>query len=798
MAALSTPIGGIESATKTAAGVTFQCADHSQVRLFVLAPDLLRVRVAFGASLPERDHSWAIAKTSWETTPWALTESPDSFTVTTSEVEAVIHRSPLLIEFRDAKTHRPILSDQQPMTFEAAGNSAGAIAAFKKLGVDEHFYGLGEKAAHLDHRRGQFSMWSSDTYGYKEGTDPIYQSIPFYVGLENGEAYGLFFDNSYRTHFDFGQTSQEYATFSAPGGEMDYYFFAGPQISKILGRYADLTGHMPLPPLWALGNQQSRYSYYPDSVAEEIVRRYRAEDLPLDVLHLDIHYMDGYRIFTFDPHRFPDPKAFTEKLRKLGVKVVTIVDPGVKEDPNYPVFTQGMEKGYFLKHPDGSVYIGEVWPGKSAFVDWTLDDAARWWGDLFRFYVDDGVAGIWTDMNEPADFADRGDKLKTDLVSYDQGARTNQDKNHNLFALGMLRATREGLERLRPNERPFLITRSGYAGIQRYSTMWTGDVQASWESLALSIPMYSNLGLSGEPFVGGDIGGFVGNSTAELLTRWYEVGFLAPFCRNHKETPSNDQEPWQFGGFYEDIIRRYLKLRYRMLPFLYTLLEESHRTGMPMFRPLVLNYQNDRNVLKLDDEFMLGADLLVAPVLREGQTSRQVYLPRGDWYSFWSGQPVAGKSMIRVDAPLEIVPLYVRAGAVLPFGPEMNYVGEHPVDSIIFDAYPDADGAAAGSLYEDDGTSPAYLRGVFRQTHVRVHKTAAGLQIDVQAPVGSYQPSPRHFVVRIPAPGAAITVDRRPLAQSAADAKGSGWWRTGDRLSVRFTDDGKAHTIVVR
>lgn len=786
-------IAPVESATKTVDGVIFQCRDHSQVRLYVLAQDLLRVRVAFSSALPERDHSWAIEKTSWGATPWTLTEAPESFTLATSEVEAVVHRDPLLIEFRDAKTHRAILSDQQPM----ASDATGLVAAAKKLGFDEHFYGLGEKAAHLDHRRGRFAMWSSDTYGYKEGTDAIYQSIPFYLGLENGEAYGVFFDNSYRTHFDFGQTSQEYALFSAEGGEMNYYFFWGPLMSKILGRYAELTGHMPMPPMWALGHQQSRYSYYPDSVAEEVVRRYRAEDLPLDVLHLDIHYMDGYRVFTFDPKRFPDPKGFTEKMRKLGVKVVTIVDPGVKQDKGYSVFDQGVDKGYFLKRPDGSIYIGEVWPGKSAFVDYTLDAAARWWGDLFRAYTDVGVAGIWTDMNEPADFSDTDGKKKADVVSYDEGANSTQAKNRNVFALGMARATREGLERLRPNERPFLITRSGYAGIQRYSTMWTGDVPSTWDALGLTIPMFTNLGLSGEPFVGGDIGGFVGNSNAELLTRWYEVGFLAPFCRNHKEIQSNDQEPWQFGGFYEDIIRKYLKLRYRMLPYLYTVLEESHRTGMPLFRPLILNFQNDRNVLNLDDEFMIGADLLVAPVLHQGQTNRLVYLPRGQWFDFWTGAAVAGKSMIRVDAPLEVAPMYVRGGAVLPFGPELNYVGERPVDNIILDAYPDADGAATGELYEDDGTSPAYLRGVFRQTHVRVRKTATGVQIDLQVPVGSYQPSPRRFTIRIPAAGAAITIDKRPLPQTTADAKGNGWYRSGDRLALRITDDGKAHTIAI-
>jgi alpha-glucosidase len=787
-------IAGVENFSRNADGLTFTCKDHSQVRLLVLAPDLIRVRVAFEHSLPELDHSWAIEKTSWDAVRWDLREGADAFTLSTGEVEAVVKRDPLMIEFRDAKTHRPILSDQQPMARE----SNGTVAAAKKLGFDEHFYGLGEKASHLDKRRGQFTMWSSDTYAYKEGTDPIYQSIPFYLGLENGAAYGVFFDNSYRTHFDFGHTSQEYILFSAEGGELNYYFFWGPSIAKILGRYADLTGHMPLPPEWALGHQQSRYSYYPASVAEDVVRRYRADDLPLDVLHLDIHYMDGYRVFTFDPHRFPDPKGFTERMKEQGVKVVTIVDPGVKYQPpqagqaSYSVYEEGAAEGFFLKRQGGGAYIPEVWPGKAAFVDYTMPEARRWWGDLFHFYTDAGVAGIWTDMNEPADFADRTGEKSADVVSYDQGENSTHAKNRNLFALLMTRATYEGLARLRPDARPFVITRSGYAGIQRYSTMWTGDAPSTWESLAISVPMFEGLGLSGEPFVGGDIGGFVGNANGELLTRWYQVGVFTPFCRNHKEKESYDQEPWRFGPYYEDIIRRFLKLRYRMLPYLYTVLEDAHRTGMPVFRPLLLNFQQDRNVLNLDDEFMVGADVLVAPILRPAQTSRTVYLPKGRWFDIWTGKATPGGTTIRVDAPLETEPIFVRGGALLPLAPEMNYVGERPVSVLTLDLYPDNDGAAAGEWYEDDGVSSAYLRGVYRRTSLRMRRTGEAQRIELHAAEGSYRPGARRLEIRVPAADAAtVSLDGASLARTSLS-------RMGERLAVTITDDGKAHTIVIQ
>ena len=756
------PIDSVASYTSTRDTVTIACRDQSQVRFYILAPDLIRVRASFRTPIPARDHSWAIAKTAWDVPKWSVKEEPDDVLIATEELEAVVHRSPLLVEFRDAKTHRTINADALPMMSDPHGNN-GTVAAAKKIGFDEHFYGLGEKAARFDKRRAQFTMWNSDTPAYKEGTDPIYQDIPFYLGWQSGAAYGIFFDNSYRTHFDFAGESVEYMSFTAEGGEMNYYFFWGPSIKKILGRYADLTGHLPMPPKWALGNQQSRWSYFPDTLAEEAVRRYRAEDLPLDVLYLDIDYMQGYRVFTWNRQGYPDPTAFTGKLRKQGVKVVVIVDPGVKyqppepgvadnatnpevtaQDKSYYVFNQGLAKDYFLKRADGKLWIGAVWPGKAVYTDFTLDAAARWWGDLHRAYLDHGVAGIWNDMNEPSDFLDQTGKTQMDVVTYDGGTNSPYAGNRNVFALNEARATYEGLERLRPNDRPYIITRAGYAGIQRYSTMWTGDNTTTWDAMALSIPMFQTLGLSGEPFVGADAGGFIGRTDAELLTRWYQIAFLTPFCRNHAQRDAYDHEPWRFGTYYEDIIRKYLKLRYRFLPFLYTALEEAHRTGVPIFQPLLLNYQDDANTLAIDDEFMVGGDLLVAPILNPGSTGRLVYLPKGTWFDYWTGRQIAGGRMIHAEAPLETVPFYVRGGAIIPMGPEMNYVGERATDPLTFEIYPDAQGNARTSLYEDDGVSPAYRNGVERRTNVTYHAS----QIDVSA-TGSYQPGPRkmHFVV---------------------------------------------------
>src|SRR6266699_2572154 len=555
-------IGPVVSFTKTDKAVAFTCRDNSQVQVTILASDLIRVRASFAGPLPERDHSWAIAKENWDTPRWSLKETTESVTITTDEVEVVVRRSPLLIEFRDARSHEVINADEQPMAYDDKATfsyrmfdpKAGTfVAAAKKIGFDDHFYGLGEKAARLDKRRDSFVNWNSDTPGYTEGKDPIYQTVPFYTGLQNGSAYGIFFDNSYRSYFDFAKSSQQRMWFGAEGGELNYYYFYGPSLKKILSRYADLTGHMPLPPLWALGNQQSRWSYYPDTMAEEVVKEYRKRDLPLDVLHLDIDYMQGYRVFTWDRARFQDPKALSDKLGKAGVKIVAIVDPGVKYQPvpksaaqitsithelepqqqRYYVFDAGLERNYFQRRKNGDLFIPKVWPGESVFVDYTLPAAREWWGSLHRAYVDNGVAGIWNDMNEPSDFVDQTGKNQIDVVSYDEGEKSTHAKNRNVFALLMARATYEGLERLRPNQRPYVITRAAYAGIQRYSTMWTGETTSTCVALSLTVPMFTTLGLSGEPFVGSDVGGFIGRANGGLLCRFYQIGFLAPFFRNH-------------------------------------------------------------------------------------------------------------------------------------------------------------------------------------------------------------------------------------------------------------------------
>lgn len=802
------PIGTVDKVVSSRNSITFTCKDSSQLRLTPLTPDLIRIRASFKKPLPPEqaaEDSWTIAKTDWGKTDFSLKEAEGKSSLSTAELEIIVTHSPLLIEFRDRRTGKTINRDQSPMLL----SDETGVEVRKRLGLDEHFYGLGEKAARLDKRRGRFTMWNTDKPAYVEGDDPIYQSVPFYIGLDSGEAYGIYFDNSYRSYFDFGRSSQEYMSFSAEGGELDYYFFWGPSVKKVIERYTELLGRMPMPPLWSLGNQQSRWSYYPDTLAEEIVRQYREHDLPLDVLYLDIHFMNGYRVFTWDRKNFPDPKGFTERLAKLGVKVVTIVDPGVKaqspevaakeaptthpelapQDDSYYVYNQGIERNFFLKRKSGELYVGEVWPGKSVFTDYTIAEARQWWGSLLSSYTDNGVAGIWNDMNEPSDFIDQTGKSQMDVVSYDNGRKTSHAKNRNLFALLMARATYEGLEKLFPNKRPFVLTRAGFAGIQRYSATWTGDNTSTWEAMALSLPMFQSLGLSGQSFVGSDIGGFIGRSDGELLTRWYQIGFLTPFCRNHKEISGYDHEPWRFGSYYEEIIRKYLKLRYRMLPFIYTGLEESHRTGLPLFRPLLFNYQTDTNLLNLDDQFMLGRDLMVAPILKPNQTSRLVYLPEGEWYDYWTAKKYQGKQMIRFEAPLETVPMFVRAGGGLVMGPEMNYVGEKPFNPLTFKLYLNSEAEAQSSVYEDDGESNDYKKGAFKRTEVKIKQSEIDLKVE-----GSYKTGDRSLILEVFTEKKPTQIKLNGKLLNEIDAKKAGgtwtkgWMKTSYGFEVRLEE----------
>lgn len=577
---------------------------------------------------------------------------------------------------------------------------------------DEHFYGLGEKTGFLDKRGKRYTMWNVDCYEtYTEGADAMYQSYPFYIGTNKSGSYGVYFDNTFRTIFDMGKSNADKVTFGSEKGPLNFFFIYGPTVKEVVEGYTEITGRIELPPVWALGYQQSRYSYYPQERVLEIAKEFRQRDIPCDVLYLDIDYMDGFRVFTFDKERFPDPPGLIRELKEMGFKVVAIVDPGVKVDINYRVYKEGLEKGYFVTDENGLIFTGKVWPGLTCFPDFSRDDVKTWWADLHKEFLEMGIAGIWNDMNEPTVLDDPAKMMPLNLIHQGNGNPVTHEEFRNLYALNMAMATREGLLKFKPGERPFILTRAAFAGIQRYAAIWTGDNRSYWDHLKMSIPMLLNLGLSGEPFCGADIGGFAGDASEELLIRWTQVGAFYPFCRNHTEVNTVSQEPWAFGRRCEDICRKFIQLRYTLLPYIYNLFYQASQSGAPVLRPLVWEYERDENCHRIFDQFLLGDSILVAPVYEPGQIKRAVYLPEGKWLDWWSGEVLEGSQYHLVDAPLEKIPLFVKEGAIIPMARPVNYVGEGPwqVEFHLFL------GSSKGEYiyYEDDGQSHDYQKGVF-------------------------------------------------------------------------------------
>jgi alpha-glucosidase len=615
-----------------------------------------------------------------------------------------------------------------------------------RIPPDAHFYGLGERAAPLDLRGGVYVNWNTDPRTYGPGDDPLYLCVPFLLTLhsEGRRALGLLLENSTRSRLDLGRTDPETVTVEIEDRAVAYRVFYGPTVSRVLERFTEETGRHPLFPRWALGYHQCRWSYYPEERVRRLARDFRETyRVPCDGIHLDIHHMDGYRVFTWDSRRFPDPAGMIADLHAQGFKVVTISDPGVKADRNYQIFQDGLRQGMFCRYPDGRVFIGPVWPGNCAFPDFTDPRVREWWGDLHRELLEVGVDGIWDDMNEPAVFGE-DDATIPGSVRHDlDGAEGDHRVAHNLYGLNMARATAEGLARLAPDRRPFVITRSGWTGVQRYAAHWTADNRSDWASLRQTLPMVLNLGLSGIAFTGSDIGGFEGFATGELFTRWLQMSVFFPFCRAHTYFASPDQEPWSWDEPYLSINREFIRLRYRLLPYLYTALYQCTQTGIPIVRPLLLAFQDDPTTHTLDDEFLCGDALLVAPVLEEGATRRRVYLPAGYWYDFWTDTLYEGTAWVEAEAPLERIPVFVRAGAVIPTGPETDYVGQRPTDPLTLHLYPPAEGEEVVSfLYEDDGETPAYRDGLYRlyRFAFSAKKGGAALEWTVE---GAYDPGPR-------------------------------------------------------
>ncbi len=750
LAAQWASIGDMPSPRRDGNGLTFQNG-RVIVSVAAVAPDIVRVRFsptrAFG-----RDHSYAIVNRELGDPRATIKTANARSQIVTPSLTVTINHRPFRITTADSAGHDIDADDLE----KGIAYSGQTVRVWKRLLDDEQVYGLGEKTGQLNKRGRQlggfnFTMWNSDTYAYENGTDPIYVSIPFYLVLREGRAHGVFLDNTFRSNFDIGRTSHGLLSFGADGGELDYYIIYGPEPKRVIQRYTEMTGRMPLPPRWSLGYHQCRYSYYPDSRVRFIADNFRERRIPADVLWLDIHYLDGYNPFTWDGERFPDPARMITDLGKDGFRLVSIVDAHPKKQPGWAPYDTGLAGDHFIKNPDGTLYEAPVWParadrnpGPSVFPDFSKPAARHWWGGLYEPLLDVGIAGIWNDMNEPAIFDTPTGTMPLEVRHHNEGQPTDHREIHNVFGLLMTRSTYEGLQRLKPNERPFVLTRATFAGGQRYAAVWPGDNISSWEHLRATIPVLTGMGLSGLTFVGSDIGGFAGAPSAELYTRWLQTGVFYPFMRTHTTFGTPDQEPWSYGTVHEAINRTAIELRYRLLPHIYTVMREASLTGIPAMRPLVLEFPDDRLTWNLEDQFMVGSDLLVAPVLQEGAREREIYLPKGEWYDFWTGRRVVGGTPMRLPVTIDSIPLFTRSGAFIFRQPVVQHTGAMAGQALEVHVYPAP--SSESVLYEDDGATLAYQQGAFMLRRFRQTRTQnVSATIEAAAPEGSYRPSARNL-----------------------------------------------------
>ncbi|MFT3822678.1 MAG: glycoside hydrolase family 31 protein [Chitinophagaceae bacterium] len=695
---------------------------HAWIRVQVYNPSVIRVRMS--ARPFENDFSYAVIAAP-QAGKIALVEGSNEVRFQTDSLKVRITKAPFSISFFTADDR--LVNEEEP----GLGTSwiGTEVTAYKHLQEGEHFIGLGEKTGNLDRRGSAYTNWNSDVYGYNIAADPLYSTIPFYIGIHHGLQYGIFFDNSFQSDFNFGASNNRFASFGARGGEMNYYFISNSSVAGIIRSYTELTGRMKMPPLWSLGYQQNRYSYYPDTEVLRIAQTLREKKIPADGITLDIHYMEAYKLFTWNKERFPDPAGMISNLDKMGFKTTLIVDPGIKVENNYPAYESGLKENIFLKYADGKPYTGEVWPGWCHFVDFTSEKGRSWWKQQITNYTKIGVAGIWNDMNEIATW---GQKMPNNvLFDYDSHATTHL-KGHNVFGMQMARSSFEGT-RDAMQKRPFILTRSGYAGLQRYTALWTGDNRAEDDHMLAGIRLLSSLGVSGVAFSGMDIGGFTGNPSTALYTRWMQLGAFVPYFRNHTALNSKSAEPWAFGEDALEIVRNYINLRYRLLPYLYSTFHEATENGLPVVRSLAIDYARDNTIYNpaFQDQFLFGQSFLVMPQ-NSALKATKVYFPAGNWYNLYTDSTDTGNREKLIELTTDVLPVYVKESSIVPMQSLIQHTKEKPSDTLMLHVY---NGNVANNFqyYEDDGETYRYEQGAYYQRTISFNPSARTIVLDKTA-----------------------------------------------------------------
>ncbi len=672
-------IGRLISAATIPGGARFEF-EFSVLTARFLAPDFLFLAWDKAEMTP----SYAVEKTDWPVLTPMLDRTDDGWFLQSSALKLAVSNDGFLL-FYDA-AGLLVRREEPPLKYGRAWQHKATLPS------EACIYGLGERAAGLDLRPGKYRCWNKDAGGgYGTGADPMYITMPVYLCLQEGGSYLAFYDNT----FDGTVTLDDYAAVRFEGGPLRYYLAFGSP-SNALQRFTELTGTAPLPPRWALGYQHSRWGFNSEAEMRRIFNGFREHHLPLSVLYMDIDYMDGFRVFTPDLKRYPMLYEFASVMEKTDAHLVAMTDPGVKLDPDWDVYRDGLENDAYCKDPDGNVINGVVWPGWTVFPDFTDPHAREWWTTLYSRLFRYGISGLWQDMNEPAVFAASGDGSLPLCTKHNlDGSGGDHRRAHNVYGMLMNKAGYEACLKLEPDRRPFILSRAGWAGMQRYSWCWTGDIETSWQAVRQTIATVLGLGLSGQPYSGPDTGGFTKHPSPELYTRWFQLDSFLPVFRTHCAFYLPQREPWEFGAETLEILRAQLELRYKLMPYWYTLAWKARQTGEPLVRPLFWNEPGNKDLWKVDDAFLAGDAFLVAPVLADRERKRTVILPAGEWYDYWSDKVFEGGTVIEIEAPLEHLPLLVRAGSIVP-AVESGVLTLH-----VF--HPGKSGSCSGVLYSDAG-----------------------------------------------------------------------------------------------
>lgn len=694
--------GKIEHYKRNAYGISGK-TENAFFRISVVQTGIFKIHLSTTEQFDE--HSYAVISKSVGI-DFSIIDANGHLELKTEALTLEIKKDPFTVIFKDINGN--IINEDD----HALGTSwlGEQVTTYKKLQEGERFIGLGEKTGPLDRKGTGYQNWNTDHFGYPPDSDPLYCTTPFYIGIHSDLAYGIYLDNSHKTHFNFGASNRRFSSFSADQGDMAYYFIHEPNIEEIISSYTDLTGRMELPPIWSLGYQQCRYSYKPDKEVLSIAKFFREKEIPADVIVLDIHHMEQYKIFTWNGKDFPNPKQMIEKLEEMGFKVVVICDPGIKIEEGYEAYDSGKQEDVFIKYPDGQYYEGEVWPGWCHFPDFTKPTVRNWWKDKLKAYTDLGILGLWNDMNEIATWG----QYLPDLMEFDyEGEKASTRKARNVYGMQMARSTYEGAKQNSPNKRVFNLTRAGFSGIQRYAAVWTGDNVADDEHMLLGVRLVNSLGLAGVAFSGYDIGGFAGDADSQLFARWISIGAFAPFFRGHSMINSRDSEPWAYGEEVEEISRNYINLRYKMMPYIYSAFYKAHEKGIPVARSLAIYHPHDAKIYNslYENQYFFGPDIMVAPVASKVNLAK-VYFPEGEWYDLFDDTFYRGNQEVIVECPIERLPVFVRASAIIPMQDKLENLSNNHNDRLHLHIYGGKE-ENKYEYYEDDGESFNHVSGEY-------------------------------------------------------------------------------------